>query len=137
MPKNSMAQHIASLTLLVDDYDTAIAYYVGALGFRLTVDADRGGGDRWVEISPSGGGVAIRLAIAKNDAQRRVMGAQAGGRVLCVLYTDDLAGDVAAYKQRGVTFQEEPRQEPYGAVAVFQDYLGNRWDLIQPVTPAP
>ncbi|MCB8880587.1 VOC family protein [Acidisoma cellulosilytica] len=127
-----MAQRIASITLLVDAYDKAIAYYVGALGFRLAVDTDRGGGDRWVEITPSGGGVAIRLAVAKNDKQRQAMGAQSGGRVLCVLYTDDLGRDVLAYKARGVIFQEEPRQEVYGAVAVFQDYLGNRWDLLQP-----
>ncbi|MCB8874991.1 VOC family protein [Acidisoma silvae] len=127
-----MTQRIASITLLVDSYDTAIAYYVSALGFALLIDHDRGNGDRWVEVAPSGGGVAIRLAVAKNEAQRQAMGAQAGGRVLCVLQTDDLARDVAAYRARGVIFQEEPRQESYGAVAVFQDYLGNRWDLIQP-----
>jgi catechol 2,3-dioxygenase-like lactoylglutathione lyase family enzyme len=131
-----MTQRIASITLLVDDYDKAIAYYVGALGFTRAVDTDRGGGDRWVELALSGGGAAIRLARARNDAQNQAMGAQAGGRVLFVLHTDDLARDVAIYKARGVVFQEGPRQEVYGAVAVFQDYLGNRWDLIQPAATA-
>jgi catechol 2,3-dioxygenase-like lactoylglutathione lyase family enzyme len=130
--KAAMSQRIASITLLVDTYDAAIAYFVGALGFTLSVDVDRGGGNRWVEVTPSGGGAAMRLAAARTDAQIQAMGAQAGGRVLFVLYTNDLARDVAAYRARGVIFQEEPRHEAYGAVAVFQDYLGNRWDLIQP-----
>jgi catechol 2,3-dioxygenase-like lactoylglutathione lyase family enzyme len=131
-----MTQRIASITLLVDDYDRAIAYFTGALGFTLTVNVDRGAGNRWVEVTPSGGGTTIRLATARNAGEHRAIGAQAGGRVLFVLYTDDLERDVAAYQARGVVFQEEPRQEVYGAVAVFQDYLGNRWDLIQPAAAA-
>lgn len=131
-----MSHRIASVTFLVDAYDTAVAYFTKVLGFALTVDDDRGGGDRWVEVTPSGGGVAIRLAKARNPAEQQAIGAQAGRRVLCVLHTDDLARDVATYKARGVIFQEEPRHEPYGSVAVFQDYLGNRWDLIQPAATA-
>ena len=127
-----MLQHIASVTLLVDDYDTAISYFTETLGFVLTTDEPRANGDRWVVVSPSGGGAAIRLSKAREQRQRDAIGSQAGGRVLIVLMTDDLARDHAAYQARGVTFLEEPRHEAYGSVAVFVDRWGNRWDLIQP-----
>jgi catechol 2,3-dioxygenase-like lactoylglutathione lyase family enzyme len=130
-----MGARVASVTLLVDDYDAAIAYFVGALGFRLERDAPKGEGDRWVVVTPSGGGPGIRLAKATDDRQKQALGAQAGGRVLIVLNTDDLARDHAAFKARGVVFLEEPRTEPYGQVAVFADLYGNRWDLIEPASP--
>ena len=82
-------------------------------------------------MTPSGGGAAIRLSAAREQRQRDVIGSQAGGRVLIVMMTDDLERDYDAYRARGVTFLEEPRQEPYGVVAVFADRWGNRWDLIQ------
>ena len=126
-------QHIASVTLLVDAYDTAITYFTETLGFALTTDDPRENGDRWVVVTPSGGGAAIRLSAARDQRQRDAIGAQAGGRVLIVLMTDDLKRDVTAYRARGVTFLEEPRQEPYGVVAVFADRWGNRWDLIEPL----
>jgi catechol 2,3-dioxygenase-like lactoylglutathione lyase family enzyme len=126
-----LPQHIASVTLLVDDYDTAIAYFTGTLGFALTTDVAREGGDRWVVVTPSGGGAAIRLSAPRDQRQRDAIGAQAGGRVLIVLMTDDLERDYAAYRARGVTFLEEPRREAYGIVAVFADQWGNRWDLIE------
>ena len=126
-----MSQHIASVTLLVDEYDTAITYFTETLGFALTTDVAREGGGRWVLITPSGGGAAIRLAAARNERQRDAIGSQGGGRVLIVLMTDDLERDVAAYRARGVAFLEEPRHEPYGVVVVFADRWGNRWDLIQ------
>ena len=128
-----MLQHIASVTLLVDDYDTAIAYFTETLGFALTTDDPREGGDRWVVVTPSGGGPGIRLAAARNEAQQDAIGSQAGGRVLIVLMTDDLERDYAAHRARGVMFLEEPRREPYGVVAVFADRWGNRWDLIQAI----
>jgi catechol 2,3-dioxygenase-like lactoylglutathione lyase family enzyme len=128
-----MLQHIAAVTLLVDDDDEAIAYFTETLGFALTTDDPREGGDRWVVVTPSGGGAAIRLAAARDERQRTAIGSQAGGRVLIVLITDDLERDYAAYRARGVTFLEEPRVEAYGIVAVFADAFGNRWDLIQPV----
>jgi catechol 2,3-dioxygenase-like lactoylglutathione lyase family enzyme len=128
-----MLKHIASVTLLVDDYDTAIAYFTETLGFALTTDDPREGGDRWVVVTPSGGGPGIRLAAARDQRQRDVIGSQAGGRVLIVLMTDDLERDYAAYRARGVMFLEEPRHEPYGVVAVFADRWGNRWDLIQAI----
>jgi catechol 2,3-dioxygenase-like lactoylglutathione lyase family enzyme len=127
-----MLQHIASVTLLVDDYDTAIAWFTETLGFVLTTDDPREGGDRWVVVTPSGGGAAMRLSAARDQRQRDAIGKQAGGRVLIVLITDDLERDVAAYRARGVTFLEDPRHEAYGSVAVFADRWGNRWDLIQP-----
>ncbi len=126
-----MLQHIAAITLIVDDYDEAIAYFTETLGFALTTDDARHGGDRWVVVTPSGGGAAIRLAAARDERQRNAIGSQAGGRVLILLITDDLERDHAAYRARGVVFLEEPRHEPYGVVAVFADRWGNRWDLIQ------
>ena len=131
-----MAQHIASVTLLVDDYDSAIAYFTETLGFALTTDDDRGHGDRWVVVTPSGGGAAIRLAAARNHDQRDAIGSQAAGRVLIVMFTDDLERDYAGYSARGVIFLEAPRHEAYGSVAVFADRYGNRWDLIQPARPS-
>jgi catechol 2,3-dioxygenase-like lactoylglutathione lyase family enzyme len=133
-PKN---QRLASVTLLVPDHDDAIAYFVGVLGFALVGDSPRAGGDRWVVVAPRGGGTGIRLAKAAGAAQEAAIGRQAAGRVLLVLHTDDLARDYAAYRQNGVVFLEAPRQEPYGAVAVFADLYGNRWDLIEPAPTSP
>ena len=132
-----MLQHIASVTVLVDDYDGAIAYFTGTLGFTLTTDSLREGGDRWVVVTPSGGGAAIRVAVARDQSERSVIGSQAGGRVLIVLFTDRLERDYTEYRARGVTFLEAPRHEPYGIVAVFADRYGNRWDLIQPNKTCP
>jgi catechol 2,3-dioxygenase-like lactoylglutathione lyase family enzyme len=123
------------VTLLVDDYDTAIAYFTETLGFALTTDTPRGSGDRWVVLAPAGGGAGIRLATARNQTERDAIGSQAGGRVLIVLMTDDLERDYVTYRARGVTFLEDPRRESYGVVAVFADRWGNRWDLIQPNRP--
>jgi catechol 2,3-dioxygenase-like lactoylglutathione lyase family enzyme len=132
-----MAQHIVAVTVLVEDYDTAIAYFTETLGFALIKDTPREGGDRWVVVTPSGGGAAIRLAAACDQNQRDTIGSQAGGRVLIVLFTDDLERDYNGYRARGVTFLEDPRHEPYGTVAVFADRYGNRWDLIQPKSACP
>jgi catechol 2,3-dioxygenase-like lactoylglutathione lyase family enzyme len=129
-----MSQHVASFTLLVPGYDEAIAYFVDVLGFALTTDDERPGGDRWVVVTPRGGGPGFRLATARGDAEIAAIGHQAGARVLAVLYTDDLVRDHAAYVQRGVRFTEAPRREAYGLVAVFVDPFGNLWDLIQPET---
>jgi catechol 2,3-dioxygenase-like lactoylglutathione lyase family enzyme len=125
-------RRIASVTLLVDDYDLAIAYFVNTLDFVLRVDDPRHGGDRWVVVAPDRDGPGLRLAVARDDQQPQTLGAQAGGRVLIVLHTDDLMRDYVLYRQRGVLFLEAPRNEPYGTVAVFADTYGNRWDLIQP-----
>lgn len=122
---------IGALALVVPDYDAAIAYYTGALGFRLLEDTDQGGGKRWVVVQPPGGGVSLLLAKAANKTQAAAIGNQAGGRVFLFLETDDFDRDYAAFAAAGVTFREAPRQESYGTVAVFEDAFGNLWDLIQ------
>ncbi|MFE0820287.1 VOC family protein [Streptomyces sp. NPDC058794] len=125
--------HIALVALVVDDYDDAIRFYTEALGFRLAEDSPRPDGSRWVVVEPgAGGGTALLLARAKGERQRARVGDQTGGRVGFFLYTDDFARDHARMAAAGVTFLEEPRCEPYGSVAVFQDLYGNRWDLLQP-----
>ena len=128
-----MTQRIALMTLVVDDYDAAISWYTGKLGFALVEDTALEDGKRWVVVAPRGAaGGGLLLAKAVNERQRQVVGSQAGGRVFLFLHTDDFRRDYAAYKERGVTFVEDPRQEPYGTVAVFTDLYGNRWDLIEP-----
>jgi len=125
--------YIALVTLVVRDYDEAIAFYTDALGFELVEDTDRGDGSRWVVVRPRGGaGSALLLARATDEAQRGSIGAQTGGRVGFFLHTEDFAGDHARMTSAGVRFLEEPRHETYGSVAVFEDLYGNRWDLLQP-----
>ncbi|MGW0121412.1 VOC family protein [Streptomyces sp. NPDC003327] len=130
---------IALVTLVVRDYDEAIAFYTGALGFELVEDTDRGDGSRWVVVRPRGaagvgglGNAGLLLARAKNDTEAASIGNQTGGRVGFFLHTDDFARDHARMTAADVRFLEEPRHEPYGSVAVFEDLYGNRWDLLQP-----
>lgn len=128
-----MHQHLGLVALLVRDYDEAIGFYVGKLGFDLIEDSDQGGGKRWVVVSPPGAGeTRLLLAKAAGGSQRQRVGDQTGGRVFLFLMTDDFARDHRAMQAAGVTFLEAPRQEPYGTVAVFEDLYGNRWDLLQP-----
>ncbi|ENZ81694.1 MULTISPECIES: VOC family protein [Caulobacter] len=126
-----MARRVALVTLLVADYDEAIAFYVGKLGFSLVEDTDMGGGKRWVVVSPGTDGTDFLLARAIGE-QASAIGRQGGGRVWLFLHTDDFAGDHARMAAAGVTFLEEPRREAYGTVAVFEDIAGNRWDLLEP-----
>ncbi|WP_421915949.1 VOC family protein [Mesorhizobium sp.] len=126
-------RRIATIALVVADYDEAIAWYVGRLGFVLTEDVDLGGGKRWVTVSPADGlGASLLLAEASDDAQRKSIGNQTGGRVFLFLETDDFARDHAMMLEKGVEFREAPRHEAYGTVAVFADLHGNLWDLIEP-----
>ncbi|MFM2280804.1 MAG: hypothetical protein RLZZ444_3035 [Pseudomonadota bacterium] len=128
-----MSQSVATVTLVVPDYDAGIAFYRDRLGFELVADSDLGDGKRWVLVRPAGGkGAALLLARADGEDQARAIGNQTGGRVSFFLETDDFERDHALYLTRGVTFREQPRYEAYGTVAVFQDDFGNRWDLIQP-----
>jgi len=128
-----MSRSIATIALLVPDYDAGIAFYVEQLGFDLVEDSDLGGGKRWVRVRPRGGqGATLLLARAADAVQRAAIGNQAGGRVGFFLETDDFARDHAAMLAAGVTFAEPPRTEAYGMVAVFVDPFGNRWDLIEP-----
>jgi len=114
------------------DYDEAIAWYTGALGFSLLQDIDQGD-KRWVVVGPAdGNAAALLLARASNDEQRARIGNQTGGRVGFFLNTDDFWRDHAAMTARGVTFLETPREEAYATVAVFRDLYGNTWDLLEP-----
>ncbi|MCP9229544.1 VOC family protein [Mesorhizobium sp. LMG 17147] len=129
------AEHrsIATVALVVANYDEAISWYVDRLGFVLTEDIDLGGGKRWVTITPGKGqGARLLLAEASGDAQRHAVGNQTGGRVFLFLETDDFARDHALMLEKGVEFREPPRHEAYGTVAVFADLYGNLWDLIEP-----
>ena len=128
-----MSQSIATVSLLVADYDDGISFYCDTLGFDLVADADMGGGKRWVVVAPPGRtGAQLLLAKADGEAQRAAIGNQGGGRVMFFLESNNFLKDHAAMLERGVSFLEEPRHESYGSVAVFQDLYGNKWDLIQP-----
>lgn len=123
--------HLSALTLIIPDYDEAIAYYTGTLGFTLQDDIDQGH-KRWVRVSPSPDAqTGIILAEPSTPNQRAAIGTQGAGRVWLFLETQDFAADHARLIANGVHFEETPRHEPYGIVAVFQDRYGNRWDLIQ------
>ena len=121
---------LGALALLVPDYDAAILFFVGVLGFRLTADIDQGR-KRWVTVEPPGGGASLVLARADGPQQRAAVGRQAGDRVFLFLETDDFVRDHARMTAAGVLFEEAPRVEPYGTVAVWRDPFGNRWDLIE------
>ena len=121
---------LGALALLVPDYDAAILFFVSVMGFRLTADIDQGR-KRWVTVEPPGGGAALVLARADGPEQRAAVGKQAGGRVFLFLETDDFARDHARMTAAGIVFEEAPRHESYGTVAVWRDPFGNRWDLIE------
>lgn len=124
---------ISLVTLVVPDYDAAIDFYCGVLGFTLVEDTRVDGDKRWVVVHTAGGeGTGLLLAKAADAGQQSAIGKQAGGRVAFFLTTDDFARDHREWRQAGVVFEEEPRDEAYGTVAVFRDPFGNRWDLIEP-----
>ncbi|GAB5446467.1 VOC family protein [Gymnodinialimonas sp.] len=131
---------LALVTLLVPDYDTGIAFFVGGLGWSLVSDEDQGR-KRWVTVAPPAPNPSsdprlsqaqILLAVATSETQRAALGSQTGDRVGFFLQTDDFARDAARITTAGGTFIEEPRHEPYGTVAQWRDPWGNLWDLIQP-----
>jgi catechol 2,3-dioxygenase-like lactoylglutathione lyase family enzyme len=134
----SVKQSIALVSLVVRDYDEALAFYVGILGFKLVEDTYVPEQDkRWVVVAPPGATESrLLLARASGEAQSARVGNQTGGRVFLFLNTDDFARDYQAYKAKGVEFVREPKEEPYGTVAVFKDLYGNLWDLIGPGTAA-
>lgn len=128
-----MKRSIAQVSLLVPDYDEAIAYFTGVLGFELLDDQPDAPERRWVVVAPKGaGGAKLLLAKASTSEQQALIGNQAGGRVWLFLETDDFDGDYARLISAGVAFLEQPRDEPYGRVAKFRDLYGNPWDLLQP-----
>lgn len=129
-----MSQSIAQFSLVVRDYDEAIAFYVSKLGFSLLEDSYIPEQDkRWVVVAPAGDkGCKLLLARASDEQQKARVGDQTGGRVGFFLNTDDFWRDYQAYTGRGVEFIGTPREESYGTVAVFRDLYGNLWDLLQP-----
>lgn len=128
-----MKQSIALVALVVRDYDEALRFFVGTLGFALVEDRCMPEQDkRWVVVAPPGSnGCRLLLARASSAEQESRIGAQTGGRVFLFLYTDDFWRDYELYRARGVQFVRPPKDEPYGTVAVFLDLYGNMWDLVQ------
>lgn len=119
------------ITIVVDEYDAAIAHYVNDLGFTLIEDKEMTPEKRWVVVAPSKDGAKILLAKAATDQQRAAIGNSTGGRVGFFMYTTKFVETYENYKTRGIEFVEQPRQEAYGQVVVFKDKYGNKWDLIE------
>jgi catechol 2,3-dioxygenase-like lactoylglutathione lyase family enzyme len=128
-----LKQSIAHIALVVRDYDEAIDFYVNRLRFELVEDTYQPEQDkRWVVVRPPGGGAtSLLLARASTPHQEAFIGNQAGGRVFLFLQTDDFQRDYAAMVEAGIMFVRDPKQAPYGTVAVFEDLYGNLWDLVQ------
>jgi catechol 2,3-dioxygenase-like lactoylglutathione lyase family enzyme len=124
------------VTLLVDDQDVAIDFFVGVLGFELTTDepatTNDGRPKRWVEVRPPGAATGLLLAVADGDEQVAAVGRHAGGRIGLFLRVDDFESARRRMEAAGVEFLGSPRTEPYGEVAVFVDVAGNKWDLLGP-----
>jgi len=128
-----MRQILGYVALLVRDYDEAIGFYVGKLGFELVEDTDLGGGVRWVLVAPPGSReTRMLLARAVTPEEQARVGDQTGGRVFLFLHTDNFRRDYDRMRGVGVVFCEEPREEVYGTVVVFEDLYGNKWDLLEP-----
>lgn len=129
-----MKQSLGLVSLVVQDYDDAIGFFVGKLGFELIEDTYIEAQDkRWVVVAPKGGeGAKLLLARAVGEVRESHIGNQTGGRVFLFLNTDDFRRDYELFKRRGIRFVREPKEEPYGTVAVFEDLYGNLWDLIEP-----
>ena len=134
-----MNQSLGLVSVVVREYDEAIAFYVGVLGFSLVEDKFvPEQNKRWVVVAPPGSNESrLLLARASSSEQEAHIGNQTGGRVFLFLYTDNLARDYQNYKSKGVTFVREPETEPYGVVAVFKDIYGKLWDLLQPKALQP
>ena len=129
--------YLELVSIIVDDYDEAIAFFTRALGFDLVEDSPAlttAGGQpkRWVVVRPPGGETALLLAQADGDRQTRAVGDQFAGRVGLFLRVDDFDAQYRRMRAAGVEFIGEPRDEPYGPVVVFLDVAGNRWDLLGP-----
>lgn len=127
-----MSLRICYATVVVRDYDEAIAFFTQKLGFTLIEDSPLDDDKRWVLVgTPNTDGTNLLLARATTPEQSNRIGDQSGGRVFLFLETSDFLRDYQAMKERGVRFLEDPREEAYGTVAVFEDLYGNKWDLLQ------
>ncbi len=129
-----MQQNLAHIAVVVRDYDEAIQYYTTILGFKLIEDTVLSETKRWVMVQPHGAsnGCNLLLARAATPEQEKAIGYQTGGRVFLFLYTDNFNRDFENYTAKGVEFTIPPHVENYGTVAVFKDFYGNLWDLIEP-----
>jgi catechol 2,3-dioxygenase-like lactoylglutathione lyase family enzyme len=128
-----MKQSLALVSLVVRDYDEALEFFVGKLGFVLVEDSEvPEQGKRWVVVALPDSDARLLLARASSEEPQSRIGNQTGGRVFLFLYTDDFRRDYESYKSKGVVFVREPKEEVYGTVAVFKDLYGNLWDLLQP-----
>jgi catechol 2,3-dioxygenase-like lactoylglutathione lyase family enzyme len=133
-----MPQSLAHVTFLVRDYEEALAFFIESLGFRLVEDSPLPGDKRWLVVAPPGSrGASLLLAQAATPEQLQEVGNQAAGRVFLFLHTDDFWRDYRLMQAASVKFIEQPRQESYGTVAVFEDLYGNKWDLLQPDDNVP
>jgi len=129
-----MNQHLALISILVDDYDEAINFYVGKLNFSVLENTVMSETKRWVVVKPPGDSTtSLLLAKAANDEQKSRVGNQTGGRVFLFLHTDNFDRDYQNMVKQGIEFVRGPVQEPYGKVAVFKDLYGNLWDFIEPI----
>ncbi len=138
MRVGSVQQSLGLVSVVVRDYDEALAFYVDTLGFQLIEDSFvPAQNKRWVVVSPPGASESgLLLARASSEDQAAHVGNQTGGRVFLFLYTNNFWRDFEAYKAKGVVFVREPQEEAYGTVAVFKDLYGNLWDLLQPKPPS-
>ncbi len=127
-----MNRKIAHIALVVKEYDEAIEFYVNKLNFELLEDTQQDENKRWVLVAPKGNSVSLLLAKADNELQRNSIGNQSGGRVFLFLHTDDFNRDFQNLNAHKIKIIREPKVEPYGTVAVFEDLYGNLWDLIEP-----
>ncbi len=134
---SSIKQSLGLVSLVVRDYDEALDFFIGKLGFLLVEDSPvPEQGKRWVVIAPPGALESrLLLARASTPEQEAHIGSQTGGRVFLFLHTDNFWRDYERYRAQGIVFVREPKQEPYGTVAVFQDLYGNLWDLLEPRSP--
>jgi catechol 2,3-dioxygenase-like lactoylglutathione lyase family enzyme len=128
--------HLNLVAIVVNDYDEAIDFFVGVLGFELAEDSpsltNDGRPKRWVVVRPPGAATGLLLAQADGPQQQAAVGNQAAGRVGFFLRVDDFEDCYQRMRSRDVRFVTEPRDEPYGRVVVFQDIAGNKWDMIGP-----
>ena len=128
-----MKQSIAHIAFVVRDYDEAIKFYTEKLNFRLVEDTKLDENKRWVIVAPPNAiECSLLLAKAANEEQLQSVGNQTGGRVFLFLFTDDFWRDYKSMLEKGIRFVREPKEEPYGIVAVFEDLYGNLWDLLEP-----
>jgi catechol 2,3-dioxygenase-like lactoylglutathione lyase family enzyme len=128
-----MKQSLGLVSLVVREYEEALDFFVGKLGFVVVEDRPvPEQAKRWVVIAPPGsGGANLLLGRASSPEQESRIGNQTGGRVFLFLYTDDFWRDYNAYRSHGIVFVRAPQEQPYGTVAVFEDLYGNLWDLVQ------